>query len=124
MGVDELLRAVDDLSEPEFDQLVGRVLWLRARRKAPILEPAETELLLEINQGIPMELHQRYQALRDKRDDETLTDKEHIEIIQLSNQIEMLGVKRLESLAKLADIRQIPLLQLMDDLGIQGAGFC
>jgi hypothetical protein len=35
MSVDELLRAVDDLSEPEFDQLVDRVLWLRARRKAP-----------------------------------------------------------------------------------------
>jgi hypothetical protein len=123
MSVDELLRAVDDLSEPEFDQLVDRVLWLRARRKAPILEPAETELLLEINQGIPAELHQNYQALREKRDDESLTEEEQAELIEISNQMEMIGAKRLEALAKLADIRRIPLLKLMDDLGIQGASF-
>jgi hypothetical protein len=123
MSVDELLRAVDDLSEPEFDQLVDRVLWLRARRKAPVLEPAETELLQEINQGISAELHQHYQALRKKRDDEILTEEEHTELIQISNRMEMLGAKRLEALAKLADIRRIPLLKLMDDLGIQGASF-
>jgi hypothetical protein len=123
MSVDELLRAVDDLSEPEFDQLVDRVLWIRARRKAPVLEPAETELLQEINQGISAELHQHYQALREKRDDEVLTEEEHTELIQISNRIEMLGEKRLEALAKLADIRRIPLLKLMDDLGIQGASF-
>jgi hypothetical protein len=123
MSVDELLRAVDDLSEPEFDQLVDRVLWLRARRKAPILEPGETELLVEINQGIPAELYQHYQVLREKREDEILTEEEHVELIKISNQIEMLGAKRLEALAKLADIRRIPLLELMDDLGIQGAGF-
>jgi hypothetical protein len=123
MSVDELLRAVDDLSELEFEQLVDRLLWLRARRKAPILEPTETELLLEINQGIPAELHQHYQVLRDKRDDENLTKEEHTELIQISDRIEMLGVKRLEALTKLADIRQIPLLKLMDDLGIKGASF-
>jgi hypothetical protein len=123
MSVDELLRAVDDLSEPEFDRLVDRVLWLRARRKAPILEAAETELLLEINQGIPAELHQQYQALRDKRDEEILTEEEHTELIQISDRMEMLGAKRLEALAKLAEIRQIPLLKLMNDLGIQGASF-
>jgi hypothetical protein len=107
MSVDELLRAVDNLSEPEFDKLVDRVLWLKAKRKTQLLNPAETKLLLEINQGIPAELYQSYQALRAKRDDETLTD----------------GAKRLAALAQLAEIRQISLLQLMDDLGIPGASF-
>jgi hypothetical protein len=37
--------------------------------------------------------------------------------------MELFGVERLEALAKLADLRQVSLLQLMDDLGIHGAGF-
>jgi hypothetical protein len=123
MSVDELLLAVDDLSEPDFESLVSRVLWLRARRKASVLEPAETELLLQINQVIPPELHEQYLSLRDKRDDESLTEQEHQELLSISDQMELFGVERLEALAKLADLRQVSLLQLMDDLGIHGAGF-
>jgi hypothetical protein len=123
MGVDELLSAVDDLNEKELEHLVRRVLWIQARRKAPILAPEETQLLLEINKGIPAELSQRYQILRDRRDDEDLTESEQSEIIRLCDEMENIGVKRLEALTRLADLRQVPLLQLMSDLGIQGAGY-
>jgi hypothetical protein len=123
MSVDELLSAVDDLNEKELEHLVRRVLWIQARRKAPILEPEETQLLLEINRGIPTELSQRYQILRDRRDDEDLTESEQSEIIRLCDEMENIGVKRLEALTRLADLRQVPLLQLMSDLGIQGAGY-
>jgi hypothetical protein len=123
MGVDELLSAVDDLNEKELEHLVRRVLWIQARRKAPILAPEETQLLLEINKGIPAELSQRYQILRDRRDDEDLTESEQSEIIRLCDEMENIGVKRLEALTRLADLRQVSLLQLMSDLGIQGAGY-
>jgi hypothetical protein len=82
----------------------------------------ETHLLLEINQGIPPGLAQRYQALRDRRDG-NLTELEQSEIIQLCDEMENIGVKRLEALTRLADLRQVPLLQLMSDFGIQGAGY-
>jgi hypothetical protein len=123
MSVDELLSAVDDLNEKELEHLVRRVLWIQARRKAPILAPEETQLLLEINKGIPAELSQRYQILRERRDDEDLTESEQSEIIRLCDEMENIGVKRLEALTRLADLRQVPLLQLMSDLGIQGAGY-
>lgn len=122
MNVDELLKAVDDLSEADLEHLVERALFVRARRKAPVLAAEETALLLEINQGVPPELHDRYQVLLEKRDDEALTDAEYAELLDLSNQIEGIGVKRIEALAKLATIRQIPLLKLMEDLGIQSPG--
>jgi hypothetical protein len=122
MNVDELLKAVDDLSEFDLEHLVERALFVRARRRAPVLTSEETALLLEINRGIPPQLHDRYQMLLAKRDDETLTDTESTELLDVSNQIEAVGVKRIEALAKLATIRQIPLLQLMDDLGIQSPG--
>jgi hypothetical protein len=54
-----------------------------------------------------------------KRDNNDLTDIEYAEFLDISNQIESLGVKRIEALAKFALIRQVPLPKLMDDLGIQ-----
>ena len=122
MSVDELLKAVDNLSEPDLDHLVKRALFVRARRKTNVLTAAETDLLLEINQGIPAHVHDRYEILLEKRDDETLTEADYRELLDLSNQIEGFGVKRIEALAKLATVRQVSLPKLMDDLGIQSPG--
>jgi hypothetical protein len=119
MSVDELLRAVDDLSEPDLENLLNRTLFVRARRRGPIATPEESTLLREINRGIPAELSDRYEILADKRDNETLTEAEYQELLDTAEQIEAFGVKRLEALVKLSDQRQVPLLQLMADLGIQ-----
>jgi hypothetical protein len=122
MSVDELLKAVDNLSEPDLDHLVDRALFVRARRKANVLTAEETVLLSAINQGIPSALHDRYEILLEKRDDETLTEAAYAELLDICNQIEAFGVKRIEALAKLATIRQVPLLKFMEDLGIQSPG--
>jgi hypothetical protein len=119
MSVDELLKAVDDLSEPDLEDLLHRTLFVRARRRGPIATPEESTLLREINHGIPAELSDRYEVLADKRDDETLTEVEYQELLGLADQIEALGVKRLEALVKLSELRQVPLLQLMASLGIK-----
>jgi hypothetical protein len=122
MSVDELLKAVDDLSELDLDHLVERALFVRAKRKANVLTTTETALLLEINQSIPSELHDRYEVLLEKRDEDDLTEVEYAELLDISNQIESFGVKRIEALAKLAMIRQMPLSKLMDNLGIPSPG--
>ena len=122
MSVDELLKAVDSLSEPDLDNLVQRALFVRASRKTNVLTAAETDLLLEINQGVPAQVHDRYEVLLEKRDDETLTEADYRELLDLSSQIESFGVKRIEALAKLATLRQVSLPKLMDDLGIQSPG--
>jgi hypothetical protein len=119
MSVDELLKAVDDLSEPDLENLLNRTLSVRARRRGLIATPEESTLLREINRGIPAELSDRYDILADKRDDETLTEAEYQELLDVAEQIESLGVKRLEAIVKLSELRQVPFPQLMVDLGIQ-----
>ncbi|MGI0495575.1 STAS/SEC14 domain-containing protein [Alkalinema pantanalense CENA528] len=119
MSVDELLKAVDNLSEPDLESLVDRALFVRARRRAPVATPEESTLLREINRSIPTELTDLYELLADKRDNETLTETEYAELLEIGDRLEVFGVKRLEALVKLAELRQIPLLQLMTDLGIQ-----
>jgi hypothetical protein len=121
--LDELLNAANQLDETDLETFLNRLLLMRARRKAPILTTQEASLLLQINQGIPMDMHQQYQTLAEKRDAETLTDQEYQTLLQLSDRIEQLAAHRLEALVNLATLRQVPLLQLMDDLGIQAPSY-
>jgi hypothetical protein len=119
MSFDELIQAANQLDATDLDRLLHQVIFLRASRKTQVLPEEESQLLIKINQGVPPDLHAQYQMLRQKRESETLTETEHITLIQLSNQIEQIGAQRLEALANLAQLRQVSLLDLMETLGIQ-----
>jgi hypothetical protein len=123
MSLDELIKAADRLDATELDSLLQQVVYLRARRKTPVLPEDEAQLLLKINQGIPADLLAQYQILRQKREAETLTESEHDRLIQLSTQIEQIGAQRLEALAHLAQLRQVSLLDLMETLGIKPVSY-
>jgi hypothetical protein len=122
MSVDELLKAVDDLSASDLDSLVSRAFSVRARRKPSVLNGQETALLLKINHALPEDLHQEFITLRDRRDNDTITDVENERLSEVSDRIEELAAERAESLLELANLRQVPLMRLMDDLGIHGPG--
>ncbi len=119
LPTDELLKAVGQLSQPELEQFMFQVIALRARRKAPSLPRAESELLLKINQGAPPDVQQRYRELIAKRRAETLTPQERHELLRLTEQIEALEARRAEYLAQLARLRKTTLTALMKDLGMR-----
>jgi hypothetical protein len=123
MSIDELIKAASQLDENDLDYLLHQVVALRTRRKTQVLSEAETQLLQVINQDIPPDLRSHYQLLRQKREEETLTESEYETLIQLSNQIEQIGAQRLQALAGLAQLRQVSLGELMESLGIQSAGY-
>jgi hypothetical protein len=56
MSLDELIKAAHQLDEPDLEQLLHQVVVLRVRRKAQVLSEEEAQLLLKINQGIPVDL--------------------------------------------------------------------
>lgn len=119
LSLDQLLQAVEQLSRPELDEFVPRIVALRAKREAPSLSKAETALLININQGASAGDLARYETLVAKRDEETLSPQEHAELLHLTQQFEALQASRVGYLAQLAAIRSIPLTQLVDDLGIR-----
>ena len=59
----------------------------------------ETELLLKINQGLPLETQKRFNELVTKRQAETLTSDEHQELLHLTEQIENSDAERVKCLA-------------------------
>lgn len=115
----ELLKAVEQLSQPDLEQFVSQVVALRAKRHAPSLPRVESELLLKINQGVPSDIQKRYNELIAKRQAETLTSDEYQELLRLTQQVEEFEVRRVEYLAELARLRGTSLTTLMENLEIR-----
>lgn len=113
----QLLRAIEELSDSELEQLVLEVNAMVARRKARP-SSAEAELLRKINQGVPREIKTRYDTLIAKWQAETLTEKEYAELLGLTQQVEKLEAERLANLSSLARLRGMSLPALMAMLGI------
>ena len=123
VSLEAMIRGVEQLSTPDLEQLVDRVLTIRARRRAPSLSRKETELLRKINQGLPVVTQQRFDELTAKRRAEMLNQEEHQELLQVLDQIEQHDVKRLEALAELSQLRNVSIRVLMKDLGIHSPDY-
>ncbi len=119
LSSDDLLKAVEQLSQADLKQFISQVIALQAQRTAPSLMQQESELLLKINQAISVEIQNYYNDLIAKRETETLTDEEDRELLSLTEQIEKQQAQRIEYLVELANLRGISLNALMENLGIQ-----
>ena len=83
------------------------------------LNPEETALMLVITQGLSEGFWTRYRHLIELRELETLTDLEHAELIDCSDQVEQLTANRTEALVELASLRGQPVHVLRDELGLK-----
>ncbi|MBU2609425.1 MAG: STAS/SEC14 domain-containing protein [Chloroflexi bacterium] len=119
LPTDELLKAVGQLNQSDLEQFVSQIIALRAKRQAPGLPRAESELLLKINEGVPPDVQTRYNELIAIRQAEALTPEEYEELLRLTQRVEKLEVRRVEYLAELARLRGTSLTALMENLGIQ-----
>ena len=119
IDLDEVLKSVAQLEQNELEQVVTQLIALQARRRAASLSLAETDLLQRINQGLPLTLRSRYEELNAKLHEETITLAEHAELLQLADQIEQADAERLRHLIALAQLREVSVDTLMDQLGIR-----
>ena len=123
LNTDELLGAVQQLSKSELDKFVSQVVNLRAKLQTPSLPKKEAVLLQKINQGIPLNLNDKYKKLIVKRQAENLTQEEYKELLLLSDKVEKIEAQCVENLAKLAKLRQVSISDLMNSLGIQAPSY-
>jgi hypothetical protein len=116
---DQLLNAALQMSPAELDRFVTKLFSIKARERAPVLSEREAELLQKIYQGIPPEMQERLNELIKKRQSYTITDDELQELIKLTNQVELFDAERLKHLIELAHLRNVPLDDLIRQLGIK-----
>ena len=113
-----LLQKVEQLEISDLEKFVENVLKIRARKIAPSLSKKESALLKKINKPLPKKTQARFEVLNNKRQLETLTKLEQVELIEITKKFEALNVARLKALADLSKIRQLPVRELMKQLGI------
>ena len=119
IDLDEVFKSVAQLEPNELEQVVNQLIALQARQRAASLSTTETDLLQHINQGLPPTIRPRYEELNAKLHEETITPAEHEELLQLSDQIEQADAERLRHLIALAQLRQVSIDTLMDQIGIR-----
>lgn len=116
---DQLLQAALQMSRPEIEQFVRKLVALKIREETPGLSERETELMLKINQALPAKSQQRLNVLIEKRRAETISASELRELKKLTDQVENFDAMRLEALLELAQLRQVPLRKLIKQLGLK-----
>ncbi|WP_177176239.1 STAS/SEC14 domain-containing protein [Trichormus sp. NMC-1] len=115
----QLLKAVEQLKQPDLEKFVSQIIILQAHRKADNLLKNEGELFIKTNQDLPSTFLNYHNKLIATREEEKLTDEEYRELLSLSEQIDKLQAYRLEYLANLALLHGITLTELMQNLGFQ-----
>lgn len=116
---EDLLQAVEQLSNSEIEDFVQNLMAFRAKRITANLSAKEAELLLNINQILNQDIQQRYQLLIKKRQNEELTNNEYEELLSLTELVEKHQALRLKSLVELANLRGCSLDKVMSDLQIK-----
>lgn len=119
LSAEELLKAVEQLSEQELEQFFDKIVKMRAQQSAPRLSLQESELIARINQPMALDIRQLYDDLMAKRRASSLTEKEYEELLRLTNEVEKSDAERVRCLVELASIRNLPIDDLMNQLGIQ-----
>lgn len=120
ISVDALVRSAQELGGPDFDRLASAVLAIRAKRAAPNVPNEEAELLLESQVRMPEETQTRYDELIAKRDSEALTSAEYKELLKLTQESELVDLRRVRALTKLASLRGVTLDELMRRMQFNG----
>ena len=81
-------------------------------------EKRQLELLEKINMGLPIALWERYTLLKAKRQEEILTPSEQADLIDITDQIEQANAARMPFLIELAQLRNISLESLFQELDL------
>lgn len=118
VGVEQLLEGVSQLETVELEQFLTQASLLLAQRNEVALPRTESDLLKKINQGLPIDIQQRYDDLRAKLRREELSSAEHKELLELVDVVEQASVERLQHLMALSQLRQVSLDELLQQLDI------
>jgi len=121
LSPEQILEQMGQLALSDLEQVMDRGYYLLAEKKAPHLSKRETELFTIINQGFAEEFYARYKSLSEKLPAENFTSEERQEFIALNDQMEERSAARLVALLELAELRQISVEDLCNQLGIPSA---
>ena len=118
LAIDDVLDGVSKLETSDLELFLQKIGRLVALRKSPSISEKETILLKAINESTPSLLQNQYMILAKKLHEETITEAEHSQLLEIIDQLEAKKVERLQNLIELAHLRNTSLNSLMEDLNL------
>lgn len=119
MDAQTLLKDFSQMPLADIERFVQSLNALITQKKSTNKSYRERFLLGKINQTVlDREKIQRYQFLVRKLEAETITDIEYTEFMQLADEEEKIRYERLIYLDELAELKSMPLYELMDKMGL------
>ena len=117
IDTEQLLEGVAQLDTRELTHFLSQVgSILVSRGSLPVSEAA---LIQQINQGLPAETQQHYDELQAKLSQDTISQEEHQILLELIDVVELASTERLKHLIALAQLRQVSVDEVMQQLEIQ-----
>lgn len=122
LSAKQLMTAIKQLPPAELNRFKRQFANWQKKNGQP--EGANTELenellaRIRINSRLPEAAQRRYNRLRRKRQDETITQAELSDLRILNSRLEWMSGERLEALIELARLRHTDVQTLMRELGI------
>ena len=116
-SINTLIREAERLDNRSLDRFIANVISLRVRRTLPKNE--EARLLAKINKSMPIKEVERFRTLNMKRVTQPLSELEQHELVALVEKTEKHNVHRIKYLTQLARLRNVPVRELMEQLGIR-----
>ena len=123
MSAAQILEEIKTFATPELESLENSIRLERLRRAGKIASPEEARLLERIN--APMPQTQRFIELRQKLQDDALSEDERRELIQISDAREEANAERAQAVMQLANLQGRPFSQVWHQMvgAPQGARF-
>lgn len=113
----DIIVALGQLGPVDLEKVAYQVTQLRMRRSQGL----EAELLQVVRRR-PRAFDRRYRELMGKRREETLTETEYEELLNLTGEAEVFDIRRIKALAELAELRQTDPETLLKELGLARHG--
>lgn len=112
-----ILRELAKMSVSEVEGVMDRLQVIRAVKKGA-LKPSEAGLIQTINSTLPAAERVMYRKLCARRKNGTLSPAGQRELMRLTDEVETLHARRMQSLVKLAALRKTTVLDVMKRLGL------
>ena len=114
-----LLGNFSEMPLKELEHFINALNAIAIRRRAVDSAKQDKVLLRKINQTVLSEQDmERYTYLQEKIEVENISDTEYQELLNLVDKEEKIRNKRFEYLLELAQLRNISLSELMNNLGL------
>lgn len=118
LSFSDLVEKAVNLDVQDYEKFLHLVNTRRAQKRPDVLSKKESDLLKKIYEPFSPTQKARLEFLNSKIWDETLSETEHKELLQLIETQEQWAAERMNNLVKLATLQNSDYLTLVKQLGI------